>query len=46
MDFILTIMDLANSGKSAPDQNAFDWLSFIVGLMFVFATPVSKFDRI
>ena len=35
MDIILTIMDLAKADKTGPDQAAFDWISFITGLIFV-----------
>ena len=36
MDIILTIMDLAKQTKTTPDQAAFDWISFLTGLIFVF----------
>ena len=35
MDIILTIMDLAKAEKTGPDQAAFDWISFITGLIFI-----------
>ena len=36
MDIILTIMDLAKPEKTMADQAAFDWISFLIGFVFIF----------